>query len=244
MSEQDEREMAGAPTAGFSTGEVPASAGAQTAGQIPAEILEAVAFVGDVLAPFFNEDPEKGKGRASLDAIAAIDPVAAGREWPFVDAPAAQAALALMRDAWTAENGPYDVTWEYRRLFVGPAAKVAPPWGSVYTDYEQVIFGASTLALRSWIARNGVVRPTDGREPEDHIGLMLALMSWLARNRPELLREFLRDHLLTWSGHFLGIVRDKTDSSFYRGLAELTAASLNGIQARLGIRVEYPRFYR
>ena len=38
-----------------------------------------------------------------------------------------------------------DLYWEYRRLFVGPQAKVAPPWGSVYLDKDQVIFGASTM---------------------------------------------------------------------------------------------------
>ena len=40
-------------------------------------------------------------------------------------------------------------------------------------------------------------------EPEDHIGLMLALMSYLARNQPDDLDEFLQIHLLTWSSHFL-----------------------------------------
>ena len=35
--------------------------------------------------------------------------------------------------------------WEYRRLFVGPGHLPAPPWGSVYTDRECVIFGEATL---------------------------------------------------------------------------------------------------
>ena len=32
--------------------------------------------------------------------------------------------------------------------------------------------------------------------------------------------------------------------SFYRGLAQLTKKSLEGIAAEMGIQVEYPRFYR
>ena len=50
---------------------------------------------------------------------------------------------------------------------------------------------------------HGVRRTTDERTPEDHIGLMLALMSYLARNQPDDLDEFLQIHLLTWSSHFL-----------------------------------------
>ena len=39
--------------------------------------------------------------------------------------------------------------------------------------------------------------------PRITIGLMLALMSYLARNQPDDLDEFLQIHLLTWSSHFL-----------------------------------------
>ena len=67
---------------------------------------------------------------------------------------------------------------EYRRLFVGPAPKPAPPWGSVYTDRECVVFGESTLALRAWMRAQGIARLVDDKTPEDHIGLMLVLMAW------------------------------------------------------------------
>lgn len=86
------------------------------------------------------------------------------------------------------ENGAFaaddDLTWEYRRLFIGPGAKPAPPWGSVYTDRECVVFGATTLELRAWMREHGVARTADEKTPEDHIGLMLALMAWLAQNSP------------------------------------------------------------
>ena len=79
---------------------------------------------------------------------------------------------------------------------------------------------------------------------EDHVGLMLVLMAWIARNQPQDLGEFLRLHLLTWSSHFLDQLIEAAGQPFYEGLARLTKASLEGIQAELGLDVVYPRFYR
>lgn len=210
---------------------------------IEPDVLDAVRFVGTALGPFWAEDPSKGSADAAFASIADMDIDHAGAEWPFVDDAVAQGALALMQKGLT-EDADDAMKWEFRRLFEGPAAKAAPPWGSVYTDYENVIFGASTLALREWVRDRGVVRATDGRKPEDHIGLMLEQMAWIAANRPELLREYLGDHLLTWVSHFLDIVEDATVHDFYRGLARLTDASLAGIRDELGVDVVEPRFYR
>ena len=90
----------------------------------------------------------------------------------------------------------------------------------------------------------GIERTTDDRTPEDHIGLMLALMAWIARNRPEVLDEYLREHLLTWSSHFLDALAAASEHPFYEGLARLTKASLEGIRDELGIDVVYSRFFR
>ena len=146
------------------------------------------------------------------------------------------------------ENGAFaaddDLTWEYRRLFIGPGAKPAPPWGSVYTDRECVVFGATTLELRAWMREHGVARTADEKTPEDHIGFMLALMAWLAQNQPTDLGEFLSLHFLTWAGHFLDELADAAEHPFYEGLARLTRASLDGVQKTLGLKVVTPRFYR
>ncbi len=137
-----------------------------------------------------------------------------------------------------------DLVWEYRRLFVGPGRLPAPPWGSVYTDHDCVIFGESTLTLRAWMRARGIQRLGDERTPEDHIGLMLALLSFLAAERPELVDEYLRDHLLTWAPHYLEGLAEAADHSFYRGLARLTRATLLGMQQERELAVNLPRFYR
>lgn len=213
--------------------------------EVDANQLEAVAFVGQVLSPLFLEDPETGTAGPSLDAMAALDVSQAAQEWPFVDSAQARDALALIQGG-LAGGGTVrlELAREYRRLFVGPNKKVVPPWGSVYTDRECVVFGASTLALRQWMRENGIARPGDGSTPEDSIGLMLALMAWIAANRPELLDDYLRNHLLTWAGHFLDEMAEGTQNPFYRGLAQITKASLEGIQRERAIQVVYPRFYR
>lgn len=53
------------------------------------------------------------------------------------------------------------------------------------------MFGETTLALRAWMREHGVARATDDKTPEDHIGLMLALMSHLCRTQPESLGDYL-----------------------------------------------------
>ena len=65
------------------------------------------------------------------------------------------------------------------------------------------MFGETTLALRAWMREHGVARATDDKTPEDHIGLMLALMSHLCRTQPESLGDYLCGHLLTWAPHYL-----------------------------------------
>ena len=182
--------------------------------------MAAVAFIGASLAPFFLNDPRTG------------------------DAAAAFASLAAMVRGLAAGADNEELVWEYRRLFVGPGHLPAPPWGSVYTDRECVVFGEATLALRAWMRRIGVARTTDERTPEDHIGLMLALLAYLAEERPVLKDEYLRDHLLTWAPHYLEALEEAADHPFYQGLAALTRSTLLGLQEARGLEVVTPRFYR
>lgn len=209
-----------------------------------ADVLEAVAFAGETLAPFFLQDPVKGDAGAAFSAMAELDADAAAEEWPFVDDDEARRDLGLMVGGLAKGVEDDDLVWEYRRLFIGPAPKPAPPWGSVYMDRECVVFGTTTLDLRAWMRERGIERLVDDKTPEDHMGLMLVLMAWVARNQPEALEDYLRLHLLTWSSHFLEQLAEAAEQPFYEGLARLTKATLEGIQDELGLDVAYPRFYR
>ena len=208
------------------------------------DVLEGIAFVGETLGPFYLQDPKTGEAGAAFQALAALDVDAAAAEWPFAGEAEARACLALMKEGLAHGIEDDDLVWEYRRLFVGPAPKPAPPWGSVYTDRECVVFGESTLALRAWMRAQGIARLVDDKTPEDHIGLMLVLMAWIARNQPADLDDYLRLHLLPWSPHFLDELAEAAKQPFYEGLARLAKASLEGIQSERALDVAYPRFYR
>ena len=93
----------------------------------------------------------KGDAGPAFAAMAAIDVAQAAVEWPFVDEAEARCDLDLMRSGLAEGIDADGLVWEYRRLFIGPAPKPAPPWGSVYTDRECVVFGATTLELRAWM---------------------------------------------------------------------------------------------
>ena len=220
--------------------------------------LAGIAFAGRTLGPLFRYDPllDREKVEALYVALARSDAAALCEEWPFVTPDEAfkpivdmvrgakrlEDELAVDNESLAATSSLAD---EYRRLFVGPAKKAAPPWGSVYTDRDQVVFGLATLDLREWLRENGIeVRRGESEEPEDHIGTMLELMAWLADNRPELLGDYLQHHLLTWAPHFLALMQDATTDAFFAGLAALTRYTLLGIQDTLELEVVEPRFYR
>ncbi len=211
------------------------------------ETLGAIAFAGAALGPFFSYDPKlcKAQLEPSSKAVCALDVAAAAKAWPFVDAGLAGECLADMQQGLAGGLENPELYSEYRRLFVGPQAKVAPPWGSVYTDRDMVVFGESTIALKEWLRHQGIaVAHGESDEPEDHIGTLLSLMAWIAQNKPECLREFLQLHLLTWAGHFLEIMEFGSQQVFYVSLAKLTRVTLAGIQDELGLEVETPKFYR
>ena len=113
--------------------------------------LEAVSFVGETLAPFFLQDPRTGTAGAAFQAVAQLRAQEAADAWPFAGGAEARHALSLMVNGLADGIDADDLVWEYRRLFVGPAPKPAPPWGSVYTDRECVVFGEGTLELRAWM---------------------------------------------------------------------------------------------
>ena len=134
--------------------------------------------------------------------------------------------------------------WEYRRLFVGPSHKAAPPWGSVYTDYQEVMFGASTLELRAWMRLRGISQVQCNNMPEDHIGLLIALLDSLLPERLDCALELLQLHLLPWCGHFFGILKRETTHPLYRALACFCSAYLNNVWRVTQLPVVIPHFYR
>jgi|SRR5471030_879215 len=185
---------------------------------------EAIASTGKVLGALLYFPPQS-------ESISALIPWLQGgewvAEWPFLSAEAASEAEHLFKKSVSYAES-FDEA--FQRLFVGPYALPAPPWGSVYLDRESVIFGDSTLKLREWMRQQGIEPQLAQAEPEDHIGLMLMMSAWLADNSPDTLDVFLVEHLFPWSFRYLTLLEQGAKHPFYQAVALLTQKTLEGWQ--------------
>lgn len=159
-------------------------------------------------------------------------------DWPYGSQEQRQHCAGLMMRA---SEEPLHIAWQ--RLFIGPNALPAPPWGSVYLDRESVLFGESTLTLRRWMQRNQICGQTEGREPEDHFGLLLLLIAWLAESQLQRVAELLEEHLLPWSSRYLILMIQKAEHPFYQGIAELALLTLNAWRVQLDLTPAEPELY-
>lgn len=165
---------------------------------MPIPNRDAVALSARTLGALFSYAPNSAE---IAPLVAAFQDGSWQQQWPFpVAAPMASGFAAsaeeTLPEAW-------------QRLFIGPWALPAPPWGSVWLDKESVLFGDSTLALRQWMRENGIALEADGNEPEDHFGTVLLLAAWLCETEQDaLFAQLLAWHLLPWSGRFLSVFVD------------------------------------
>ncbi|STU33781.1 twin-argninine leader-binding protein DmsD [Klebsiella pneumoniae] len=121
---------------------------------MPIPNRDAVALSARTLGALFSYAPNSAE---IAPLVAAFQDGSWQQQWPFpVAAPLASGFAAsaeeTLPEAW-------------QRLFIGPWALPAPPWGSVWLDKESVLFGDSTLALRQWMRENGIALEADGNEP-------------------------------------------------------------------------------
>ncbi|ATF92879.1 Twin-arginine leader-binding protein DmsD [Cedecea neteri] len=187
--------------------------------------LSAVALSGRVLGALFYHAPDHPDSASLMAMLAAPDWVS---EWPF-QTPTLALVAPLMAAGLADQNT--SVNEEFQRLFIGPYALPAPPWGSVYLDKENVLFGDSMLELRQWMREQGFAPQTEQNEPEDHFGLMLMLAAWLAdQGLRQQLDELLAWHLLPWAERYLSLFTENAANDFYRGLGGLAKLTLSGWQ--------------
>ncbi|MFI8417739.1 Tat proofreading chaperone DmsD [Serratia sp. NPDC078593] len=182
--------------------------------------LENIALTGRVLGVLLYAPPESDECRTLLAAMS--DPAWLA-EWPYDENQSAAQIAEGIKDQQSET-----LSQAYQRLFVGPYALPAPPWGSVYLDKESVLFGDSTLRLRKWLRNNGIDTQREQNEPEDHIGTLLMMAAWLAEEQQgKLLQSLLAQHVLPWAPRFLALLEQYAAHPFYLGLAQLAQSTLN-----------------
>lgn len=197
---------------------------------------ESFAFSARVLGALFYFAPDSEQAAPLVSALTTTD-------W-FTDWPLEQERLLPIAHALrsTADESLPDA---WQRLFIGPWALPAPPWGSVWLDRESVLFGDSTLALRQWMRDNGITFEMQQNEPEDHFGTLLLLAAWLAENgRTTECDQLLAWHLLPWSQRFLSVFIEEAGHPFYVALAQLAQLTLANWQSSLLIPVAEKTLYR
>ncbi|WP_024548769.1 Tat proofreading chaperone DmsD [Siccibacter turicensis] len=201
--------------------------------------LVSISLTGRLLGALFTHAPDSLSAAPVLELMADAD---FASQWPVVH-PTLNPTVAQMQAGLRSTDEPLKEAWQ--RLFIGPWALPAPPWGSVWLDRESVLFGESMLALRHWMAENGIACAADDSEPCDHIGTLLLLAAWLAeQGRETTLDELLAWHLLPWSGRFLEVFIADARHPYYAALGELTRLTLADWQQGMLLPVAQKTLYR
>ncbi len=124
---------------------------------------------------------------------------------------------------------------EFNRLFVGPDVLAAPPYGSVYTTASRVVFGRSTIAVREVYEASGLEPKNIGKDPDDHIVLMLEYLFVLQSRdladmdkgrkvdiskRLEDQQKFINVHMLNWVPQFCEQIVSQSNAGYFVALGE------------------------
>lgn len=179
---------------------------------------------------------ESPKGDTTSKIVRGLCEMDLVNEWPYGTAEEKKDAALLLKEA--GELSLETLDREFHHLFVGPNDLEAPPWGSVYLDSEAVVFGDSCMSLVRWMKENGIAsQEGPSREPADQIGRMFMLLVWLCENDPDLVDEYLQQHLLTWAFRYFEQLEAASEGSFYRGVAKLASTTLSDIAAQRGLKI-------
>lgn len=138
---------------------------------------------------------------------------------------------------------------EFQDLFMVPLGRYVTPYESVYRDERHVgdtvvrglLAGPSSIAVKQLYREAGADISDDFKDLPDHIGLELACMEFLceqeacaweqddfarAAKMRDLQKRLLHEHLLVWAPALCARIREHAPGPFYRGIADLTEASL------------------
>ncbi len=202
--------------------------------------MSRIALTGRILGTLLYIDPTSPEAQPLIETL---QQTGWADEWPTP--PENMAALADEITRGLTQDGEETLAEAFQRLFIGPYALPAPPWGSVWLDKENVLFGHSMMALRHWMRGLGIESHREQNEPDDHIGTLLMLCAWLAEQEyQQQVDELLAWHILPWSGRFLEVFTAEANHPFYRALGELTSLTLAQWQQELLIPVAQKELFR
>jgi TorA maturation chaperone TorD len=114
---------------------------------------------------------------------------------------------------------------EYHELFIGVARGELLPYGSYYLT--GFLHEKPLSKLRNDMARLGIARDADRKEPEDHIASLMDMMAGLITGEfgdPAPLAEqktFFEAHISSWASHFFADLEGAKSSVLYAAVGTI-----------------------
>lgn len=146
---------------------------------------------------------------------------------PAADEPRLTAAWRTLQSAAQAAD-PDAINDEFHSLFIGLNRGEVLPYACWYVS--GFLMDRPLVALRSDLARLGIVRGEGNKEPEDHAAALCETMALLADPAVGLdtggQRQFLLMHMTPWMGRLFSDIANADSADFYRAVAALGAAFL------------------
>ena len=133
-------------------------------------------------------------------------------------------ALNGLRDAAVAVT-PDAIAEEFQTLFIGLGRGELLPFGSYYLT--GFLHEKPLAKLRQDMAKLGMARAEDVKEPEDHVAFLCEMMAGLIEGdfgAPADLttqRSFFEDHLEVWADRFFEDLEGARSASFYKAVGTL-----------------------
>ena len=158
--------------------------------------------------------------------------------WPYEDEDSRK-ALARIEEGLR-QSSDLDIEKDFYQLFVGPGAMAAYPYGSVYTDKENLVCGQTTREFVEFCRAVGVNFKLPHPEPEDHIGLVLGALARLFEEAADSgdesrVGELLGQHCLPWVHRWLERVESEAVTCYYQGFAGLLRQFLEYWSGQLAV---------
>jgi TorA maturation chaperone TorD len=142
---------------------------------------------------------------------------------------------------------------DYGTVFYGPNTPKATPWGSTYLSPSQLLNDSSTIELTQFYIQHGINIKAESNEPIDHIGLFMAVLSFLLERIIEnpdvddyklVFTELLEVHLLPWSRRCLQLADENADSDYYKGFSKLGLEFFDYLIEVFNLQVKIRSIYR
>lgn len=133
------------------------------------------------------------------------------------------------------KNKYSDMVTDYQNLFVGVSDRVKVPiWESVYVSRDPILFQDSTLEIRHWYARFGLVSEKLHSEPEDCAGQELMFFAYLlsfCQKKEE--EAFFKEHINRWIPVFCGQMASLARTDFFKGVALLIKGAIKEYESMI-----------